>query len=35
MSYNSDLISAQGLRLDGRRQAELRQISCKLGVLQR
>jgi exosome complex component RRP41 len=27
-----DLISLQGLRLDGRRANELRQIRCKLGV---
>lgn len=30
-----ELISPQGLRLDGRRQNELRQIQCKLGVLAR
>lgn len=27
-----DLISEQGLRLDGRRANELRRIQCKLGV---
>lgn len=27
-----DLVSDQGLRLDGRRPKELRQIRCKLGV---
>ncbi|VVC86876.1 unnamed protein product [Leptidea sinapis] len=27
-----DLLSAQGLRLDGRRPNELRRIRCKLGV---
>ena len=27
-----DLLSDQGLRLDGRRANELRQIRCKLGV---
>jgi len=31
MSYQ-DLISDQGLRLDGRRVNELRRIQCKLGV---
>lgn len=30
-----ELISPQGLRVDGRRQNELRQISIKLGVLER
>lgn len=30
-----ELISPQGLRVDGRRQNELRQISIKLGVLDR
>lgn len=30
-----DLLSAQGLRMDGRRHNELRQIQCKLGVLER
>ena len=30
-----DLLSAQGLRMDGRRHNELRQIQCKLGVLGR
>jgi len=33
MSY--ELISAQGLRVDGRRQNELRHISIKLGVLEK
>lgn len=33
MSY--ELISPQGLRMDGRRQNELRNISIKLGVLER
>lgn len=32
---NQELISAQGLRVDGRRQNELRHISIKLGVLDR
>lgn len=32
---NHELISAQGLRMDGRRQNELRQIEVKLGVLER
>lgn len=27
-----DLLSSQGLRLDGRRPNELRRIRCKLGV---
>ena len=27
-----DLLSSQGLRLDGRRPNELRRIQCKLGV---
>lgn len=27
-----DLLSSQGLRLDGRRPDELRRIRCKLGV---
>lgn len=30
-----ELLSPQGLRIDGRRQTELRQISIKLGVLDR
>lgn len=30
--YGQDLISEQGLRLDGRRSHELRLIKCKLGV---
>lgn len=30
--FAQDLISDQGLRLDGRRSAELRRIQCKLGV---
>ena len=33
MANNVDLLSPQGLRLDGRRQAELSHIKCKLGVL--
>lgn len=28
----ADLLSSQGLRLDGRRPNELRRIRCKLGV---
>lgn len=30
--FGQDLISEQGLRLDGRRSQELRRIQCKLGV---
>lgn len=30
--FAQDLISDQGLRLDGRRSTELRRIQCKLGV---
>lgn len=30
--FAQDLISDQGLRLDGRRSNELRRIQCKLGV---
>lgn len=30
-----ELLSPQGLRVDGRRHNELRQIQCKLGVLGR
>ncbi|KAG5673542.1 hypothetical protein PVAND_003582 [Polypedilum vanderplanki] len=30
-----ELLSLQGLRIDGRRQNELRQIQCRLGVLER
>jgi len=30
-----DFLSAQGLRVDGRRHNELRHIQCKLGVLGR
>lgn len=29
---NRDLLSDQGLRIDGRRPKELRRIKCKLGV---
>lgn len=32
MSKNKELLSKIGLRLDGRRAEELRQIRCKLGV---
>lgn len=30
--FSQDLVSDQGLRLDGRRANELRRIQCKLGV---
>lgn len=30
--FGQDLVSEQGLRLDGRRSQELRRIQCKLGV---
>lgn len=29
---SSDLLSDQGIRMDGRRPGELRKIECKLGV---
>lgn len=32
MSKNKELLSKIGLRMDGRRADELRQIRCKLGV---
>jgi exosome complex component RRP41 len=30
---SSDLLNAEGLRIDGRRANELRQMQCKMGVL--
>lgn len=30
--FGQDLVSEQGLRLDGRRSQELRRIQCKMGV---
>lgn len=32
MSKNKELLSKIGLRLDGRKENELRRIQCKLGV---
>lgn len=32
MNKNKELLSKIGLRLDGRRENELRRIRCKLGV---
>lgn len=32
MNKNKELLSKLGLRLDGRRENELRRIRCKLGV---
>lgn len=35
MAHNADLVSPQGLRLDGRRQGELRHIKCSMNVLKK
>jgi exosome complex RNA-binding protein Rrp42 (RNase PH superfamily) len=32
--YKMEFLSPEGLRLDGRRPKELRQLKCELGVLQ-